>query len=289
MHEQGHATQLLRKLGLNQLESEVYTFLLQHPPMTAYRVGTQLGKPTANVYKAIESLARRGAVVIEEGGSRQCRAVPAVDFLGQLERGFLRTTQTAADVLSNLAEPSFDERVYRIESVDAVIEKACAMLTAARTVAVVDAFPPALARLIDAIHEAAERGVEVIVEAYAPVTIAGADVVVVPHGEDSLSAWRGEQLNLVVDGHELLIALFDADLDRVHQSIWSRSAYLACLLHGGMTAEHTLIKLRNLVDTESDSARMTEVIRGHRFFRDSEVPGHQELVTRLLDRSEKST
>lgn len=59
--EKSKAIELLRQLGLNQLEAEVYAFLLPNEPMTAYAIGTALGKPTANVYKAIEHLARLGA------------------------------------------------------------------------------------------------------------------------------------------------------------------------------------------------------------------------------------
>jgi len=289
MADMQRATDLLRELGLNQLESDVYAFLLQHPPMTAYRIGTRIGRPTANVYKAIESLTRRGAVVVEDGENRLCRAVPAEDFLRQLERGFLQSTRAASDVLSRLAEPTFDERVYRIESVDALFERVTAMLDAATTIVVVDAFPQALARLTESIRATSARGIEVIVQAYVPTAIAGADVVVVPQGEDSLSAWRGEQLNLVVDGREVLIALLDADLLHIHQAIWSRSVYLACLLHGGITAEHTLIRLRSLIENDSGCASLITAITNHRFFRDHEVPGHRELVERLLDRSENDT
>jgi sugar-specific transcriptional regulator TrmB len=57
--EKSKAIELLRQIGLNQLEAEVYAFLLPSEPMTAYAIGTALGKPTANVYKAIERLARQ--------------------------------------------------------------------------------------------------------------------------------------------------------------------------------------------------------------------------------------
>lgn len=77
---------LLRDLGLNQLEAEIYTFLLPNEPMTAYRVGKAIGRPTANVYKSIENLARFGAVLVEEGTNRVCRAVPVEEFIRQIGR-----------------------------------------------------------------------------------------------------------------------------------------------------------------------------------------------------------
>ena len=67
-------------MGLNALEAEVYAQLLKESPLTGYGVAKALGKPAANVYKAIDTLADKGAVIVDEGGTRQCRAVPAQGF-----------------------------------------------------------------------------------------------------------------------------------------------------------------------------------------------------------------
>jgi len=279
------AVDLLRQLGLNQLESDVYAFLLQHPPMTAYRVGKMLGRPTANVYKAIESLARRGAVLIEEGDSRLCRAIPAEEFLTNVESRFLRTTHAAVDALSDLQRPIFDERVYRVESVPALFDRARNMLANASSVAIVDAFPRSLAALRGEISEAIDRGVFVLVKGYAPIEIEGADVVIGSDPKATMSAWIGEQLNIVADGRELLVALLDSEISRIDQAIWSSSLYLACSLHAGLSAEHTLVKLRLLLNEDPSLQRLTDVIRGHRFLRDGLVPGYRDLIARLRNES----
>ena len=87
MQQKRHIEYLI-DLGLNQLEAEVYLALLPEEPMTAYRIGKIIGKPTANVYKAIDVLARKGAVVIEEGKNRKCKAVEVQLFVAQLKRDF---------------------------------------------------------------------------------------------------------------------------------------------------------------------------------------------------------
>jgi hypothetical protein len=154
------------------------------------------------------------------------------------------------------------------------------MLARARQVAAVDAFPLALRELSPAITRAAKRGVQVVVEAYAPAEIEGADVVLVPDGERSLAAWRSEQLNLVVDGREHLLALLSEDLREVHQALWSRSLYLSCLHHAGRMSEITVIRMLN----ETARARRgpgRAALKRHPFFRNSEVPGHRELLERF--------
>jgi sugar-specific transcriptional regulator TrmB len=267
--------ELLCELGLNQLEAEVYAFLLPREPMTAYAIGSAIARPTANVYKAIERLARAGAVLVEEGANRLCRAVPVKEFLRHTERDFVARRREAEEVLGTLVQETFDERVYRVESVGEALERCREMLARAKVVAVVDAFPRALEAIAPAIAQAARRGVEVVVEAYAPTSIAGADVVVVPEGQLSLDAWRSEQLNVVVDGREHLLALLSQDLREVYQAVWSRSVYLSCLHHSGRMTEITLVRLLN------QGGPAAAAVRDHPFFRNSEVPGHRELVRRF--------
>ena len=279
------AVQRLRELGLNALEAEVYAFLLQHPPMTAYRVGKSLGRATANVYKAIESLARRGAVLVEEGDNRVCRAVPVEEFFHHLRSNLQRSTEEAADALAELERPAFDERVYRLESVPALFDRARKMLASARSIAIIDAFPQSLEALKEDIATAARRGVRVLVKAYAPFEMDGVDVVTGSNPKATFSAWRGEQVNLVVDGSELLVALLNAQLTRIEQAIWTRSLYLACSIHAGLAAERTLVKLRVLVEKEPTLAQLMALVRGHQFLRDGDVPGYRELVSHLTNES----
>ena len=278
------AITLLRELGLNQLEAEVYAFLLPHEPTTAYGIGKALGRQTANVYKAIERLARFGAVLVEEGSARVCRAVPAGELVRHVERQFLAKTRSAEQALTALERDTFDERVYRVSSVSEVLQRAREMLERASHVAVVDAFPRALAEIAPAVEATARRGVEVFIEAYLPIEIAGAEVVVVPDGHLSIQAWRCEQLNLVVDGREHLLALLSEDLRAVHQAVWSSSLYLSCLHHSGRLNEINLIRSLSHAGQAGDE-RSAHALQQHRFFRNSEVPGHRELVRRFAPRS----
>jgi sugar-specific transcriptional regulator TrmB len=270
----------LRALGFNDLEAEVYLFLLASPPVTAYRIGRALGRATANVYKAVESLARRGAVEVEEGEQRTCRAVPVDDLARQLERTFRGSLDGAVRALADLEVPSFDERVYKLESVPRLFERCHEMLARAHTVAVIDAFPRALERIRPWILEAAARGVEVFVEAYQPVDLPGVKVAWFADGARAVEPWRSEQLNVVVDGREHLVALLTSDLGEIRQAVWSGSLYLSCLQHAGRLSEHTLIAMIEAVG-QGDPERALRVLDDHRFFYRSAVPGQRELFERL--------
>jgi len=271
---------LLHNLGLTELEAEVYTALAGQSPMTGYAVARALGKPTANVYKAVEALGRKGAVLVEDGDTRLCRAVPPDLLLTRLEETAARDIAEARELFAEAAPPAADERVYRLETPGEVIARAIEMLDRAEKFAVVDAFPTALNAIAGAVERAASRRVRVFVEAYAPCTIPGADLVVVEHGPVTLDRWRSEQLNVVVDGREHVAALLSHDMSTVHQAIWSDSLYLSCLMHAGRLAEHTLIKMTR-VEGANAAKDLKRILNAHPFFARTKVPGHVEIVRRF--------
>lgn len=276
-------TEILTDLGLNQLEAEIYTHLLQSEPSTAYRIAQSIGKQTANVYKAVEMLARRGAVMLEEGENRLVRAVPIREFLKHTEREFLERTKAAAATLAALHRPTFDERVYRIESVAEALEKARWMLEKdAMKIAVVDVFPRTYDAIAGSVAKAIKRGIAVHVQTYAPVTIAGAaSHVVAGPGQEVLDFWQCEQLNVVIDGRQHLLALFSPDLEQAYQVFWSQSLYVSSLLHGGLNAELTIHKLLRMLDEKRSPTAVAKAIRAHRFFLNSDIPGQKELLARF--------
>ena len=273
---------LLQSLGLNALESDVYTLLLaESEPVTAYRIGKKLGKPTANVYKAIDALVRKGAVITDQSEPRLCRPVRAEEFLGHLQKSFTATVDQVRDGLAKLGEPPPDERVYHLHSAPLVLERAHAMLRRAERIVVIEAYPSAAAELQGVIQETIDRQVEVYLQLYAPLAIEGGHVVHTYEGEASREHWRSEQLNIALDGRELLLALFKDPLDEVFQALWTNSLYLSCLLHAGMLREHFFSQVGELARSEPGDSPLNRLIAQHPVFHTTAVPGQLELFERL--------
>jgi HTH-type transcriptional regulator, sugar sensing transcriptional regulator len=278
----------LQDLGLNRLEAEVYVFLLSNRPSTAYGIGKRLGRPTANVYSAVEALSRRGAVLIEDGESRLCRAVPAAEFLNRLDREFHDRTKDTAQLLSRIETPSDDERVYRLESAPQLFERCRQMLDDCQRFLVIDAFPRALAAILPSVKAAVRRGATVYVEAYEPVTIEGAHVAVAADvGSQVLAQWRSEQLNVIVDGRESITALLNTELTEVYQGLWTNSRYFSCLMHSGRLAEHTLLRLHNAVFADPTGEGLAAILAEHPFLLLTDVPGQAEILARYTKEIER--
>lgn len=274
--------QPLVSLGFTALEAEVYGFLLGESPVTGYRIAQALRKPAPNIYKAIESLEAKGAVMVDEGASRVCRPVPPGELLGHLERRFREHHKRAAASLAEMAEPKRDDRVWRLESPDQVLERARTMLRNAREVALVDAFPRPLAELRDDVEAAAGRGVVVGVKAYEPVELAGAMVLVDVRREGVIERWPGHWVNVVTDGAEHLVAFLTADGQDVHQAVWSSSVWLSWVYHSALSAEMML----DAVETElaRDDVTVDELrdrLRELQSLKARQASGYQELVERV--------
>jgi len=227
----------LLDLGFSEIEALVYTFLVRSEPSTGYRISHAIGKPTANTYKAIATLEQRGAVLIDDGDNRLVRAVPPDELLAGLEHRALQQREAARTALASLVQDDGDDRVYTLRDRDQVLERARAMLARARSIVLGDMFPAPLATLAEDLAAAAARGVRVVVKSYAGTRITGVEVVVAADGDRALAAWPGQQLSLVVDANEHLLAMFDAKLAHVRQAVWSRSAFLSCLHHNHVAME----------------------------------------------------
>jgi sugar-specific transcriptional regulator TrmB len=267
----------LVSLGFTQLEADVYAWLLAVEPSSGYRIAQALRKPAPNIYKAIESLEAKGAVMVDEGQTRRCRPVPPDELLAHLDRRFQSQRHRAERALRRLHRREEDHRVYRMRSPSAVLERCRAMIARAQEIVLVDAFPAPLAEIADALSEAAARGVRVAVLTYAEHEIDGVFVVVDAKGENVRRRWSGHWLNVVVDGAEHLVSLMDADRTSVRQAVWSGSVYLSWVYHSAVASEIALAALESesasITSAAGFRARIDELNTIHSL----DAPGYREL------------
>jgi sugar-specific transcriptional regulator TrmB len=268
--------EILVSLGFTPLEAEVYLFLLTESPATGYRVAQALGRPVSGVYKTLDSLTAKGALLSDEGGSRLCRAVPYEELLSQMERSFNRRKAAAATALAGLGGSTADDRIYQLSSYDQMLERCRSMLSRADTVALVDAFPAPVADLQPELAAAAERGVKVGLQVYADTEVPGARVIRFPDNE-FVRSFPGGWLIAVVDGAELLHAFLDREERVVRQAIWTGSPHLAFTLQAFMTSEFSFVSAMNDPEMPAEAREVARRHGGHFPFR---ARGYQQLVER---------
>ncbi|WP_299654078.1 TrmB family transcriptional regulator [uncultured Jannaschia sp.] len=159
----------LRRLGFTDYEGRIYIELVrQGKPGTAYELSKNAGVPRPNTYNALEALAQRGAVLAVSESPARYVATPPEELLGSIAR---ETTALCNDVsvrLSEMAAPVDDQLVWSLTGDSSIHEKVNRLIVNARESLMIKAADDILARHIDSLTEAGERGVEMLIVVYGP-------------------------------------------------------------------------------------------------------------------------
>lgn len=268
-------------LGFTGLEAETYVFLLRESPATGYRVAQGLARPAANVYKALEALLQKDAVLVDEGTNRVFRAVPADELLARLERSFTRRRERAGRALRDLQSGGEDDRIYQLNSPEQVLERCRSMLARARHNAVLELFPLTLEALRPDIEATAARGLQVVMKVYEPTEVPGAQVVMNQGGRKVMELFPGQLIILLIDGSEALVAFLSADCRSLHQAVWSGSVYLAFVFYAAFVSEiffHVfLVRMEEGASTDD----LRQAMGPFRSLFSLDVPGYGALLERM--------
>ena len=225
---------LLTQLGFTDTEASTYRELLRHPGSTGYGVAKATKKSQANVYGALASLAAKGAVVFDNGEVRAYRAVSPTELLPRLGKEFQERCAAAEASLRRLDSPAGEDRIYQLRNANQVYDRASGMCAAAGESIAFELFHSPFQRLSGALAAAAARGVGVAGVTFdAGDSIAGATCVLAAKAPRA-QWWPGDQLTIVTDARQALVALFDRDSDAVLHAVYTDSVYLACLLHAAV-------------------------------------------------------
>ncbi len=274
--EQG--ARALEGLGFSGLEASIYAFLAGHSPATGYGVAQAIGKPVANTYQGLSVLQAKGAVIAEDGPGRLCRAVPPAELFGRLRRDLQTRCDRAAEALAKVEPAGDDGRVYRLGSRTQVFGRVREMIRGSRQVVLLSAFPGPLEEIKDDLEAAAARGVGVLLKAYRPVSVRGAEVIFSTEAGNLLKRFPGQEVNAVIDAEQMLVALLPrpAEEDRAIQAVWSDSVYLSVLHYNGLYSEWLLTRLAGRLRKGGGPRALREAIK--RSYPLMQTPGYLKLV-----------
>ena len=274
--------QALEDLGFTRVESEVYVYLLHNAPATGYQIAKGIDRTRGAAYKVLATLASKGAVEVDSQNGSQWRAVPPAEFLNQLETRFLRGKQRATEALKAVEPPPPDYRIYQLQTVDQVYERARTMLASCEEFALVDVFPPALDKLRDDIKAAIARGKKVAVNVYAPDRIRGARMTQTYEGFGFLKRVKGNWITLSVDAEELLIAILSEDDGRVLQATWSANTFLARTLAAYLRHSFLAEDFITLMESGATLKKIRSRYKSHfKFIKPFSTPGYRRMTEEL--------
>ena len=152
----------LQELGFTDYEARVYVALVLASPATAYEVSKNNALPRPNVYSALESLERKGAV--QRASSEPVRYVPVdpKDLLDRIERTVSLRCTDLRERLQDLQPAERTEYVWHIASADEAHAKIGELIDQAQRHVWIKAHHASLAPHAQRLEAAARRGVAVL-------------------------------------------------------------------------------------------------------------------------------
>ncbi|MEN8208940.1 MAG: helix-turn-helix domain-containing protein [Candidatus Fermentibacteria bacterium] len=247
----------LTEVGLNNLEAMVYLALLRDPGVTGYRVGKILGKPAPNVYTALESLMKKGAVILNYvEKDKRYSPVPVDQFMQSMRTALEQKTVCVEEELKEYDSVPEETGIYMLENEEQLFEKIGKTIEASSSTILLTADTEFIGRLRENLSAAAKRGVKVLVLTFdRELDIEGCQMLrLIPSCGDN--AWPGHWIVLDVDGIQHVIAYFEA-MDTLTHAIWCNDQYVSFWMHFGMLADFILMTFFH----NTDKAESVELLR----------------------------
>jgi hypothetical protein len=155
------------------------------------------------------------------------------------------------------------------------------MIAASKRVLLQDVFPNLVSELAAEISAAAARGVNIAGQIYAPAQFPGTMLTLRSERDQVLRRWAGDWMNLVADGQELLISVFERSGRGLHQAVWTRSPYLVWSYHSALYAEILLSRLHVEIENGAHKRKLLRLVEDYHDRIATDAPGYRHLASRL--------
>ena len=208
------ATALLHRLGFTEYEARAYIALLQQNPANGYELAKTSGIRRADIYRVLDQLEERGAIVrLESESGAKFTPLAPDELLARLTRSTQETLVQARESLMQLPRPAEYDYIGNVRGYPAVIDHARSLIESARQQVLVALWPNEAAALAPEFTSAQDRGVEITTLCLAACT----QECGFCRGRVYRYQVTGEQqrrwLTLVPDGREVLTGEIGADGD----------------------------------------------------------------------------
>lgn len=111
----------------------------------------------ANVYEAVDLLAKEGAIEVMETDVKICKAITIRSVVQQLQDAYKSKSEKAVETLSKIHEEKNEEGIFKLQTIESVLQRVEMMLGRSESIAVIDAFPGALNLIKEQVNLAAKK------------------------------------------------------------------------------------------------------------------------------------
>ncbi len=265
---------LLSNVGFSALETDVYMALLKEPGASGYRVAQIFGKSVGSIYKALDSLRVKGAVVANETTRPTTYVALSIHEYMNARRRDLEVLEAKIEQeLEEVVAAPAEGGVFELPSVGQVYERCRELLRSARSVALLNIDARPLEELRGELMAAADRGVKVLIKTRAPARIRGCGILA-PGAPPAVRG--GDELGVAVDFREYVQAFLKSDGSAVEEALWVRQPLLANQVCTLFQSDFTLTKVTAMVQAGKDVKAISREM--HRLTSSLEVPAPPGLI-----------
>lgn len=234
------AVSTLRAFELTEYEAKCFVALTRLREGTAKEVSEVADVPRARIYDSMDALQDRGLVSVQESKPRRFRAVSPRETVDLLERECRKRVERLGTVLPRLGSPDRSTgagEVWAMEGEAAVAERLATLVDAAEEEVMLAVGVEALLAtdLLDALADAADRGVDVVLASPGEAirerlrgAVAGAEVLETWTWWETFPVRAGAVTSVLLVDETALLVSADAATDlpgvRNHRAIWTDSA-----------------------------------------------------------------
>lgn len=236
---------MLKDIGLNNLESEIYLTLVQMPGITGYKVASLISKAVANTYKALNQLENKGLVVCSESdGSKAYSAIQIDEYLDRLENEFAEKRKNILIKMNEIKVKQTSFGNYYLTDKNQVFERAKMMINTANVALLIDVFPYPFSEIKTTIEQKSlDKKINLHLKLYNHDEINCVNVIHAFNGERVIQELHGSWLIICKDSSESLICVFNRETNELLHAVWSTDPFLCLTLFNGLANEFMLIDI----------------------------------------------
>jgi len=252
----------LIKIGLREIEADIYLVLLKDANITAYKIAKIIEKPKTTVYKALEIMQSKGLIRCNAAYRPVTFSVVEIkEYLDEKEKQFRENRAKVENELKNIERIPSNTGIFPITRLEQVISKAEEILNRAEKIVLIACVRINDPRIQNAIQKAVDRGIKIMIQSFIEIpNVRGVDYSMIElvdsDDENILYNW----LEIFSDGREYLISLISNDDQILFKAQWCNDPYPSILNYNSNLGSLVLTKVKNQISEGKSHQELLEII-----------------------------
>ncbi|EGJ27921.1 TrmB family transcriptional regulator [Streptococcus porcinus] len=113
----------MKQFGYTESETKIYLSLVENGSMTGYEVSKKSGVPRSKVYNYLETLVKKGVVLVNKSEPKIYSAISTEEFVSMLKQTTFEDIHYLDHHLSNIKSKENDALLWQLENMEAVQHK----------------------------------------------------------------------------------------------------------------------------------------------------------------------